>query len=257
MSRAEHDSSEPSGDIEGIDLSNDQAIPSPVRHVWSCVGAAWPASLDRVRDVLPTQLSPVRIGPQTSVVGLVSVRYEEIGDHGPYNAAGVMIPVSSDDGWLRKSVSPLALFGLGPELEVLAYKFPASDETSYELGDEICGLHTGTADVKIEDLGRTHRTTVQIDDEDALTLDVQCARNAQWWRSLNGYIHGRSGKDVLRARLETHGSYGIVPFSGRASFTLGNHPWADEVRALELGTRPLGRVYASEIIGQLYPGETI
>jgi hypothetical protein len=257
MSRAEHDDSEPSSDLEAIDLSNDQTISTPVHHVWSCVSAAWPASLDRVRDVLPTHLSPVRIGPQTSVVGLVSVRYEEISDHGPYNAAGVMIPVSSNDSWLRKSISPLALFGVGPGLEVFAYRFPASDETSYELGDEICGLHTGTADIEIEDLGRTHRTTIQIDDEDALTLNVECARNAQWWRSLNGYIHSRSEDGVPKARLETHGSYGIIPFSGQASFALGDHPWADDIRALDLGERPLGRVYASEIIGQLYPGEPI
>lgn len=242
---------------EAIRTITSQEIELPLRFDdWSVTGAAFPASLQAVNHKLPDGLKPIRIGPRHGVVALVGIQYHDVEDVEPYDGFGIMIPVTTARSRIDQAFSPLALFGTGwgPELEVYVESFPVTSEESRVLGTSVCGLYDGVADIVIEDIGQTRSITVRVDDEYVLSLETACARNLTWWRTLTGYTYAERDGDLLRARLETHGAYAVVPFSQQASYTLGDHPIANTIRSLDLGSRPLGRVYASEVIGRLHGG---
>ena len=48
---------------------------------------------------------------------------------------------------------------------------------------------------------------------------------------------------------------GISMLRGGATYTLGDHPIADELRSLDMGDRAVQYIYAPQLQSMLYPGE--
>ncbi len=58
---------------------------------------------------------------------------------------------------------------------------------------------------------------------------------------------------LLHTRVQTRGQYGMARFRGGASFELGDHPIAGELRALDVGARPVEVYSIPSLQSLLYP----
>ena len=238
---------------DSVSLSNGTTVTLPVEyHRWTMATAAFPAPLNQLRNLLPSQLSPLSLLPRKGGVVLFSAEYLDAGSLDAYNEVGIMIPALHEADPGRWGVSPLSLFGLGRSyVKAYVQYLPVTTEEARSLGD-IWGYPKEIAEVSIEDNNRTRRISVHSDGAHVLTFEVDHARTRQ--QSVDFYPYTGQQGDV-RARIETQGEYAIRPFSNRASYTLGDHPQADILRSLDMGNRPLSRVYATNIESRLHTGK--
>ena len=236
-----------------ISLSNGTTITLPVEyHKWVMATVAFPVPLHQLRNLLPNQLSPLRLLPRKGGIVLFSAEYQDAGSLDAYNEVGVMIPALHEADPGRWGVSPLSLFGLGRSyVKAYVQYLPVTTEEARSLGD-IWGYPKEVAKINIEDNNRTRRVSVHSGGEHVLTFEVEHA----WTRQQSIDLYPYTGQQAnIRARIETHGEYAIRPFSNRASYTLGDHPQADILRSLDIGNRPLSRIYATNLKSRFYAGK--
>lgn len=236
-----------------VSLSNGTPVTLPVEyHKWTMAAVAFPVPLHQLRNLLPNQLSPLRLLPRKGGIVLFSAEYQDAGSLDAYNEVGVMIPALHEADPGRWGVSPLSLFGLGRSyVKAYVQYLPVTTEEARSLGD-IWGYPKEVAEINIEDNNQTRRVSVHSGGEHVLTFEVDHARTRQQSVDLYPYT-GQQGD--IRAHIETHGEYAIRPFSDRASYTLGDHPQADILRSLDMGNRPLSRIYATNLKSRFYAGE--
>ncbi|WP_435078682.1 acetoacetate decarboxylase family protein [Halococcus sp. AFM35] len=236
-----------------VSLSNGTTVTLPIKYrKWTMATAAFPAPISQLRDLLPSQLSPLRLLPRKGGVVLFSAEYQDAGSLDAYNEVGIMIPALHETDPGQWGMSPLSLLRLGRSyVKAYVQYLPVTTEEARSLG-EIWGYPKEVAEVNIEDDDRTRRVSVHSDGKHVLTFEVDHARTRQQSVDLYPYT-GQQG--AVRARIETQGEYAIRPFSNRASYTLGDHPQANILRSLDMGERPLSRVYATNLKSRFHSGQ--
>ena len=240
---------------DSVVLSTGTTVTLPVEyHKWTMATAAFPVPIRQLRELLPNQLSPLRLLPRKGAVVMFSAEYQDAGPLDAYNEVGIMIPALHESDPGQWGLSPLSLLGLGRSyVKAHVQYLPVTTEEARSLGD-IWGYPKEVAEVNIEDSGRTRRVSVCSDGEHVLTFEVDHARTRQQSVDLYPYT-GQQG--AIRARIETQGEYAIRPLSNRASYTLGDHPQADILHSLDIGERPLSRVYATNIESRFHSGQQL
>ncbi len=217
--------------------------------------AAFPVPLSQLRSVLPSRLSPLRLLPRKGAVVLFSAEYRNAGPLDPYNEVGIMIPAVHEADPGRWGLSPLSVLGLGRSyVKAYVQYLPVSTEEARSLG-EIWGYPKEVAEINIEDTDRTRRTTLHLEGEHVFTFEVDHAQTRD--QSVDLYAYTEQPERSVRARIQTRGEYAVRPLSNRASYTLGEHPRADILRSLDLGERPLTRVYATGLRSRFHPGKRL
>ena len=236
-------------------LSTGTTVTLPIKyHKWTMATAAFPVPISQLSDVLPNQLSPLRLLPRKGAVVMFSAEYQNAGPLNAYNEVGIMVPALHENDPGQWGISPLSLLRLGRSyVKAYVQYLPVTTEEARSLGD-IWGYPKEVAEVDIEDSSRSRRVSVHSDGEHVLTFEVDHARTRQQSVDLYPYT-GQQG--AIRARIETQGEYAIRPFSNRASYTLGDHPQADILRSLDMGKRPLSRVYATNLESRFHPGQQL
>ena len=236
-----------------VELSTGTVVTLPVEYrKWTMATAAFPAPINQLRGILPSQLSPLRLLPRKGAVVMFSAEYQDAGPLDTYNEVGIMVPALHEADPGRWGISPLSLLRLGRSyVKAYVQYLPVTTEEARSLGD-IWGYPKEVADVSIEDDNRTRRVSVHSDGEHVLTFEIDHAQTRQQSVDLYPYT-GQQG--TVRARIETRGEYAIRPFSNRASYTLGSHPQADILRSLDIGNRPLSRVYATNLKSRFHAGQ--
>lgn len=234
-------------------LSTGTTVTLPVEYrKWTMATAAFPAPISQLRDILPDRLSPLRLLPRKGAVVMFSAEYQDAGPLDTYNEVGVMIPALHENDPGQWGISPLSLLRLGRSyVKAYVQYLPVTTEEAQSLG-EIWGYPKEVAEVNIEDDDRTRRVSVHSDGKHVLTFEVDHAQTRQQSVDLYPYT-GQQG--AVRARIETQGEYAIRPFSNRASYTLGDHPQANILRSLDMGERPLSRVYATNLKSRFHFGQ--
>jgi hypothetical protein len=247
-----------SGDAEtdAVRLSTGERVGLPLRTRAETAGAAFPTSREGAAELLPDGLAPIPGGRDRAAVAFVCVDYERVGsgEIAPYDEFGVVVPATPDRGAESRTGRRRFLSALTGGVGGYVWYLPVTTEPARALGEEIWSYPKALADASVERDGRSWQTTVTVDGDHLVTLDVRAPPRTGWSQSARSYTV--EDGTLLCQPLELTGEMGAWPLGGRASYELGDHPRADRPRQLDLGTRPLGRfgadaefvVHASEIV---------
>lgn len=231
-------------------LSTGHTVELPLECEFTLVGGTFPASARRLSAVLPDRLSPLRVAPRTGAVTFASIEYHYVGGLDPYDEFAVIVPVVAD---ARTDLPGAQLVG-GKVGGYVSY-LPVTTEASVALGTEIWGYPKTVADITVEDRGDVRRTTVAIDGERVVSLDVQTAETSERELTMRSYteMDGR----LLETRVDLDGEFVLKPLSRRISFSLGGHERANELRKWGIREWSLGRLYGRRTRAKLHPGREL
>lgn len=238
-----------------VRLSTGSQIGLPVRYYdWSAILAHFPAPARKVQELLPSpRLKPVLFLPGTALVSLAAMEYRRISDVAPYNEVAVMIPVLYQP---RVNIPGMPLFlpqffkGFG----MYVHRLPVTTKEAYDFGTEIWGYPKFVADITFGETNELRRCSLRADGKDVLTLEVR-----KWptkVMSINYYTYTVKDGQLLKTPVQARGHYGIARFKGGASYTLGNHPMAEELRRVGIGKNALESQYAPRLQSTLCAAES-
>lgn len=241
---------EPAAEGSTLTLSTGQSVSLPLSTDATIVGATVSADLSAVHELLPAGLAPLRVTPTRAAVTFLCVEYRRIGDGGidPYGEFGILVPATPGEG-----TQPLSA-PLTSEVGAYVWTLPVTTEPARALGVEGWNYPKSVAEIEFEDDGRRRRTHVSVDGEPVCSVAIQRPRTVPGSVLTRSYTVADG--TILREPLELTGELGAAPLSDRIEVTLGTHEWADDLRALDLGSRALLRVgFDGEFV--IHPGEPV
>jgi len=242
--------------IEEVGLSAGWRIGLPVRYYdWSWMNALFPAPAAKVQRLLPSKkLRPVLVMPGIAMVALTAMEYRKIADVAPYNEFSIAVPVQFEPTF---NIPGLPLF-FHPLLSPQRYKkigmyvhhLPVTTQAALDFGVEIWGYPKFIAEISFEDVGEMRRCRLQAEKKDIVTLEIK--KLATRDRLISLYTYTVKKGQILRTLVQSKGEYGITRFPGGASYTLGDHPIADELKSLGMGKTALGCFFAPQVQSLLH-----
>lgn len=199
------------------------------------IAANFPAPAAKVQEVLPTpKLNPIQIQPGVTLIGLVGYEYRHIDGLAPYNEFGIGVPVQYETQ--EKAPKPLSSYVL---------HLPVTTEEARWGGVEFYGFPKFSADIRFEDAGDVCHCRLRAEDKDILTLEVpKLESTPQVW---DFYAYTLKAGHLLKTHIQVQGLRGLTEAQGGASYRLGDHPIAEELRALELGKTSIGHEYCPKL----------
>lgn len=215
--------------LTGLHLSK------PIHYLdWSMISASFPAPVAKVREKLPSEnLNPVQSAPGTTTVVLKAMEVRKVRGFPPYNEFAVEVPV----------VYEVAGEAAGLPGSCILY-MPVTTEEARWGGVEIVGLPKFIAEIHLEDAGEVRRCHVQAEGKDIITLEVEkLVTEPQSW---DWYLFGVRDGQLLRTLVQMQGQRGIADVRGGASYSLGDHPIAKELRSLEIDNMSIAREYVPQ-----------
>lgn len=238
-------------------LASGGVIAAPARYYdFTAISAVFPASAAYVQALLPTErLRLVRLLPGMTAVAFAAMEYRHWSvradgtEAEPYNEVAVMIPVVADPA-VNVPALPLLMPDRFATFGWYVHRLPVTTELARDAGIELLGLPKFLAQITFTETGRTRTCRLRADGQEILTLEVE--KLAARPRQIDEYLYGISDGKPLRIRFETRGEYGIASFRGGASYTLGDHPIAAELRELKMGHVALQRFYAPSVQALLH-----
>jgi len=216
---------------EVVTLPSGLQIKLPIRYydTASIVGT-FLAPVAKTKSVLPTErLTPVQVAPDVGAIVLVAIDYRRIDGLELYGEFAVLIPVVYD-------------MGHGPGLPgYYFHHLPVTTPAACEAGIELWGFPKFVADIRFEDEANLRRCRLQAGGKEILTLEVQTLATAPQTWDVNCYTV-KEGK-LLRTVMPNQGLVGMGEDRGGATCILGDHPIAQELRALEMDTTSVKHQY--------------
>jgi hypothetical protein len=226
--------------VEEIEVSGVR-VRFPIRYFdSSMIAASFPAPAAKVQEVLPSdKLKPVQVMPGTAAVALAAMEYRHIDGLAPYNEFGVMLPV------VYQTADNIP--GL-PGLYVL--HLPVTTEEARWGGVEIYGYPKFIAEISFEDAGEMRRCRIRAEGKDIITLEVKKpVSQPQSWEL---YTYTVKDGQLLRTLIQQQGQIGTSDVRGGASYTLGDHTIAEELRALGMDKTSVLHQYAPQSQSMLH-----
>ncbi|MDH7475782.1 MAG: acetoacetate decarboxylase family protein [Anaerolineae bacterium] len=238
--------------IEQVELSTGVRIGLPVRYYdWAAIMAHFPAPAAAVRKLLPTnKLKPAQLFPGTAIVSMVAMEYRRIADVAPYNEFGIMVPVLYEPT-VNIPGLPMLFPHWFKRFGLYIHHLPVTTQAAYDFGVEIWGYPKIVAEIIFEDVGQVRRCRLRAEGKDIVTLEV--GKLATRARPMNYYSYTVKDGQLLRTLIQTQGQFGIARFRGGASYTLGDHPIAEELRTLGMGKTAVERLWAPQMHSMLHP----
>lgn len=238
--------------IEQVELSTGVRIGLPVRYYdWSAIMAHFPVPAAAVRKLLPTnKLKPAQLVPGTAILSLVAMEYRQIADVDPYNEFGIMVPVLYEPT-VNIPGLPLLFPHWFKRFGLYIHHLPVTTQAAYDFGVEIWGYPKIVAEIRFEDVGQLRRCQLRAEGKDILALEVKKFDTRA--KPMNLYSYTVKNGQLLRTLIQTQGQFGIARFRGGASYTLGDHPIADELQALGMGKKAVECLWAPQVQSMLHP----
>jgi hypothetical protein len=221
-------------EIEHVQIPwRDRSIPVPAfyRDV-GYFGAAFRTPLAAIRERLPsTRLHPVRITPNSGLTAVTVIEYRDC-DVGPYNEISIGFPVTIDrEASLLSQILPLR----APQTMSYILHLPVTTEFARDAGVEFYGFPKLVARIDIERNGGQWTARLAEGGQEILELAVREPpfRDAPQMRR---HLLSHRGGRLLRCE-SMHSAHRIGAAKGKrgVELKLGDHPIADELRALRLG----------------------
>ena len=232
----EADGQSPSADST-VRLSTGQTVSVPLRTHASISGVVLSADAAALAALLPESLVPVRLTPSRSAVTIMSTSYETVddGELEPYNEVGILFPTVQRNSSRGMPV----VSALSETLGGYVWQLPVTTEPSVALGQEIWGYPKSLADIDISTAEGVTRAELSVDGETVLSLAVAQPPMRSRRLSLSSYtlLDGQ----LCRTDLTFAGDLGVRPLSTRADWTVGDHPWGQQLASLDIGSRPVAR----------------
>jgi hypothetical protein len=242
--------------IEKVALSTGGRIGLPVRYYdFSWMGAFFTASAAEVLRLLPSnKLKPILLLPGTTMVALTAFEYRKISDVEPYNEFAVSIPVQYDPAMNVPGLPLLFHPLLSPQwykkIGMYVHHLPVTTKAARDFGVELWGYPKIIAEISFEDVGERRLCRLRAKGIDIVTLEIK--KLAAKARSISFYTYTVKDGQILRTLVQTQGQYNITRLPGGASYTLSEHPIADELKALKMGKTAVGCVYAPQVQSLLH-----
>lgn len=239
-------------DLHEIELSTGKRINLPVQYLdWSAIMAHFPAPAAKLRTLLPSdRLKPALLAPGTGILTLVAMEYRRISDVAAYNELGIMIPVMYEPP-VNIPGLPLLFPDRFKRFGLYVHHLPVTTQEAYDFGVELWGYPKFLSEITFEDDERARRCRLQVDGQEVLSFQV--ADLPTRLRDMDFFTYTVLDGQLLHTRVQTQGQYGISRFRGGASFTLGDHPIADELRSLDIGARPVEVYSIPSVQSLLHP----
>jgi hypothetical protein len=241
---------------EEVVLSTGVRIRLPLRYYdWSWINAFFPAPVAKVRRLLPSgKLKPILLAPGITMVSLSGFEYRK-SDLNPYNEFAVAIPVQYEP-LVNIPGLPLLLHpALSPQwyrkFGMYVHHLPVTTQLALDSGVEIYGYPKIIAEISFEETGGMRRCRLRAEGKEIVVLEVK--KSATKARSMSFYSYTVKNGQLLRTLIQTQGQYCITRFPGGASYTLGDHPISEELKALGMGKTAVGRFYAPQLQSLLHP----
>lgn len=234
-----------------VTLSTGETVELPLVTEATMTGAMFAAPRDRVAEMLPDGLTPIRATRSSAAVTFLCVDYSRIGRRGeivPYNEFGVIFPAVHEG-----TTTPyLSLLDAGTGGYV--WYLPVTSEPAKALGVEIWGYPKVVSDITHEDDGSKRRTTVTVDGSHLMTLTVK--KPPTFGQESEAAAYTTKDGTLLCEQTELRGEVGMWPYSKRVSYTFGDHPRAEALADLGLGDRALAR-FAADVEFVIHEGEPV
>ncbi|QAU14021.1 acetoacetate decarboxylase [Halorubrum sp. BOL3-1] len=233
-------------------LSTGHTVELPVRLRATMLGATFAAPTSDVLELLPSGLYPIRATPTgDAAVTLLSVEYHEVGIPGldPYNEFAVVIPAHHSSPSTVPYVSALLQATNG-----YVWSMPVTTEPTKAFGIDIWGFPKVVAEITHDDDGSVRTTTVTMDGDRFVTLEVD--RPPSIDMNDDGFSYTIKDNNLLKVPNKVDAAAGIWPFSSSVSVSFGDHPKAGPLRNLNLGSRALARVVVDGNT-HFHPGERV
>jgi hypothetical protein len=213
---------------------------------YSLMGAAFHAPVNTVKKVLPSdKLKLVEAAPDTTTIAFIATENRAIDGMRPYNEFDVMVPVTYETDDTDQGLPGIYCLYL-----------PVTTEEALIGGVEIYGYPKFLADISFEEVGEVRRCRVRADGKEILTLEVR--KSPTKMESYDTYTYTVKDGQLLRTILKVQGQNSTNYVSGGASYTLGDHPIAAEIKALGIESISVMHRYSPQLKMLLrLPGERL
>jgi hypothetical protein len=189
---------------------------------------AMPAS--GARELLPSaKLRPIEAQPGVALIDMSAYEYHDIDGLAPYNEFAISVPVLYDNGD--------AGF---PGIYIV--DLPVTTEESMLGGIELWGFPKFLAEIQFEDTSELRRCIVRAEGKHIVTVEVK--KTTAEPQSMEGCMYSIKGNQIIRTPLACSGEWASSRVPGAASCVLGDHPVAEKLRKLGLGTAVIESTYA-------------
>jgi hypothetical protein len=130
------------------------------------------------------------------------------------------------------------------------HHLPVTTQAARDFGVEIWGYPKFIAEIGFEETGALRRCRLRAEGKDIVMLEIN--KSATKVRSTNFHTYTIKNSQLLRTLVQTQGQYCITRLPGGASYTLGDHPIAVELKALGMGKTAVGCFYAPQLQSLLH-----
>jgi hypothetical protein len=107
------------------------------------------------------------------------------------------------------------------------------------------------AQISFEETNQKRRCQLRAEGKDIGTLEVE--KTATKARTINYRTYTVKDGHLLKTLIQAQGQFGIARFRGGGSYALGDHPIAEDLRALGMGETAVERLYAPQLQSMLHP----
>jgi hypothetical protein len=249
---------------EEYTFPNGDVLALPVRYFdYASISAVFPASAAQVRRLLPSdRLRLVSLLPGTTAVYLAAMEYRHFSaradgaENEPYNEVAVMFPVQRASA-ANVPLLPLLMPERYPTFGWYVHRLPVTTELALDGGILAWGFPKFLAEITFTESDRTRSCRLRADGKEILTLEVEKVPARP--RRMVEHLYNIKDGEILRTPFEFQGEYGTATLRGGASYTLGDHPIADELRGLKMGHVALMREYSPRLQALLHaaPGRRL
>jgi len=189
----------------------------------SMIGAVFNISSYAARDILPSNnLLPVERTNGITEIKFTALEYRSIDILFPYNEFAITIPVIYKQNEQSKEQHGYYYLYL-----------PVTTEDARWGGVENLGFPKFVAKISFSETDKVRSCILEADGKEIITLKVnKLPTELKSWEFNNFGV--RDGK-LLKNTFKMHGQGGISTAVGGVTFSLGNHPIAEKLQALDIG----------------------
>lgn len=227
--------------FQSIDTASGPITVPILYHDASAMWVYFSAPIHKVQSLLPSnRLKPISLGNGNALYGVVCFEYRET-TIGSYNEVGIGAPCRLDP-FVNIPLLP-ALFDRFFNVGFYVQYLPVTTQIAYDAGVDIWGLPKFMAQIKFEESSSKRRCILHVDSTEILTLEVSLPDRALKQDTYDFHTFSVKDQSLLKTPVQTIGQFWASRNAESAQLHLGIHPIADQIRKLQLDTKPLKTIF--------------
>ncbi len=219
-------------------------------------GLYFTADRKKVKALMPSEhLHPVIINGR-AIVAILAINYIET-SIGPYGEVPVVVPVVYGEKPMPGTgLLPALMESKYPGFGVLVQHLPVTKTEARDAGRGEWGYTKFVADMYFRITPELMHC--RMDEEDNNILEIQVARKGIAIKDRKPLVtYSVKGNNLIKTFIPQKSVKRIAVFPKDSYLTLGNHPVADSIKALDISDKPLASIYFPERAGILPEGQVI